>query len=200
MKIIFVRHGKSIDDIDEVSQRDDSPLSPAAVKAVQKRASDFSAIHVKKCYVSNYRRARDTAAIMFPGVPMEVRNDIFEVKRPAFLTGGKHADAVHFWEVLHRDEKYIPDWSFDGSESFNDVVQRARGFLDYLKQNHESSEDPIIVVSHGGFMRHLIGVACLGDKYTPTVFFELLLPMDMDNLAAVSLDIRSDNKVKWSLA
>lgn len=31
MKILFIRHGKSIDDVNGVSQRDDSPLSESGI-------------------------------------------------------------------------------------------------------------------------------------------------------------------------
>lgn len=199
MQLIFIRHGKSIDDTNGVSQRNESPLSEAGLVAAKVRANDFQNISPAVCYVSNYTRAQQTAEALFPNITATTRNDIFEIKRPELLDGGNHADAVHFWEVTHKEDKYLPDWSLDNSESFNDVTARARTFLAEMTEKHRDDSHPIIAVSHGGFIRHCIGIACKGDNYQPADFFELLLPMQIDNLDAIELTIRQNKRPAWRI-
>lgn len=187
MKILFIRHGKSIDDVNGVSQRDDSPLSERGILQAKKRALDFSSTAIGGCYTSHYQRAQDTAHILFPATPIITRPDIYEVKRPTVLDGGNHEDAVHFWEVDHQLDKYMPDWSYGDSESFTEVTKRAHDFIVEMNEKHGTDETPIVVVSHGGFIRHCIGVATMGSAYRPADFFDLLFPMKIDNLDAISL-------------
>ena len=197
MKIIFIRHGKSVDDTHGISQRNDSPLSDIGVTQAKSRVKDFSHIDFSTCYTSSYRRAQDTARILFPTLPLITQPDIYEVRRPLKLDGGSHADAVRFWEITHKADKYQPDWSYDGSESFTQVSTRARKFISELINIHSSEDDPVAVVSHGGFIRHCIGVACKGKAYDPTDFFDLLLPMKIDNLDAVSLSLGKNEPPSW---
>ncbi|MBH1980192.1 histidine phosphatase family protein [Candidatus Saccharibacteria bacterium] len=199
MKILFIRHGKSIDDVNGVSQRDDSPLSESGILQAKKRAFDFNSTIVDACYASHYQRAQDTAHILFPSTPIITRSDIYEIKRPTRLDGGDHKDAVHFWEVEHRLDKYAPDWSYDGSESFTEVTARARDFIDEMEEKHRTDETSIAVISHGGFIRHCIGVATMGNAYRPADFFDLLFPMRIDNLDAISLSYEEDKKPSWKI-
>ena len=197
MQLIFIRHGKSLDDTNGLSQRDDSPLSELGAAQAKQRARDFANLTISACYVSTYQRAHETAHILFPSADIITCDDIYEIKRPKILTGGKHADAVRFWEVDHKKDKYNPDWSYDGSESFNDVTNRARQFIADMTARHGDSKHPVVIVSHGGFMRHCIGVVCKGDSYQPADFFELLLPMKVGNLDAVELTIEKGKKPTW---
>lgn len=197
MQLIFIRHAESIDAVDGVSQRNNSQLSKKGVSQAKKRASDFTTINPTVCYTSHYTRARETARLLFPSTDFITRQDIFEIIRPTQLDGGNHAEAIHFWEVTHVNDKYSPQWSLDGSETFAEVAQRAHTFLEEIKTIHSRDTNPIVIVSHGGFIRHCIGVACKGSDYKPSDFFDLLLPMTINNLDAISLTIAGAAKPSW---
>ena len=197
MKILFIRHGKSIDDANGISQRNNSPLSHDGRLRAEKRTEDFVDISPSACYTSHYRRAKETTEILFPSHTPLIRQDIFEIRRPALLDGGAHTDAVTFWEVTHKADKYLPEWSHDGSESFLDVTARARAFLKDVIAVHVDDTQPIVVVTHGGFIRHCIGVACMDESYRPEDFYDLLLPMKIDNLDAIELTLEHNQKPSW---
>lgn len=166
MKVYLIRHAQSVDDQTKVSQRDDSPLSELGREQAEKRAQTLAIPRLDGVYASPYARTQETAAILFPAQKITTLDFIYEIKRPRNLDGGLHTDAVHFWEVDHKKDKYQPDWKYDGSESFNDVVDRSKKLMNFLYTTHQD-DHTIAIVSHGGFMRHTIGYAGLGDNYTP---------------------------------
>lgn len=196
MKVLFIRHAKSIDDTSGVSQRDDTPLSEHGTHQARNKRTAVETIETQARYSSDYLRAAETAHLLFPTQRVTIRQDIHEIIRPAHLNGGSHAAAIHFWEVDHKIDKYNPDWTEDGYESFTMVTHRARTFLDEIRKSHRST-DTIAVVTHGGFIRHCIGVACMGASYRPEDFFDLLLPMQIDNLDIIELTLEDDKKPSW---
>lgn len=196
MKILLIRHAKSIDDTSGVSQRNDTPLSAHGTYQTRNKQATVETLDIQARYSSDYRRATETAQLLFPAQSVGIRQDIHEVIRPAHLNGGSHAAAVHFWEVEHKIDKYDPDWTEDGYESFTTVAHRARTFLDDIRKSHQPT-DTIAVVTHGGFIRHCIGVACMGAAYRPEDFFDLLLPLQIDNLDIIELTLENDKKPSW---
>lgn len=198
MKVFLVRHAQSIDDQAKVSQRDDSPLSKLGQEQAQKRARSLHISQLDGVYTSPYARTQETAQILFPTHEITTLDFIYEIKRPRSLDGGLHANAVHFWEVDHKKEKYQPDWRYDGSESFNDVIDRAKKLVNFLYAGHQ--DDHIVaIVSHGGFIRHVLGYAGLKDAYEPKVFFDLFFLLQIRNTDVIEADFLKGKLVGWKI-
>lgn len=198
MKVFLIRHAQSIDDQAKVSQRDDSPLSQLGEEQAEKRANSLAISRLDGVYASPYARTQETAAILFPGMDITTLDFIYEIKRPRSLDGGLHADAVHFWEVDHKQDKYRPDWTYDDSESFNDVLNRSKKLMNFLYSTHRD-DHTVAVVSHGGFIRHTIGYAGLGDNYTPEVFFDLFFLMQIKNTDVIEADFQNGKLTGWKI-
>lgn len=198
MKIFLIRHAQSIDDQAKVSQRDDSPLSKLGKEQAQKRGRSLNIPQLDGVYASPYARTQETAAILFPTQKVTTLDFIYEIKRPRSLDGGLHANAVHFWEVDHKKDKYQPDWKYDGSESFSDVINRSKKLIDFLYATHQDNHT-IAIVSHGGFIRHTIGYAGLGTTYKPEVFFDLFFLLQIKNTDVIEADFLNGSLVGWKI-
>jgi probable phosphoglycerate mutase len=198
MKLFLIRHAQSIDDEAKLSQRDESGLSAQGIRQAKKRQELIKDVAVTAVYASPYARTQETASLIFPFLPVNTLDFIYEIKRPQHLDGGLHENAVHFWEVEHKVDKYRPDWTFDGSESFNDVLNRAVKLFDLLYDSHTENET-IAIVSHGGFMRHVIGYAGMKNAYTPEVFFDLFFLMQIKNADMLEIDLSDKKLLKWTI-
>lgn len=196
MKVFLIRHAQSVDDQAKVSQRDDSALSDLGKVQAQKRAKTFSTLNFDGVYASPYARTQETAQILFPTHDITTLDFVYEIKRPRSLDGGLHADAVHFWEVDHKKDKYQPDWKYDGSESFNEVIGRSKKLIQFLYENHQD-KDTVAIVSHGGFIRHTLGYAGLKDTYTPEIFFDLFFLLQIKNTDVIEADLLNGKLVGW---
>lgn len=196
MKLLLIRHAQSVDDEARLSQRDESGLSARGIQQAKKRHELIKDMPVTAVYASPYARTQETAALIFPSMPVGTLDFIYEIKRPQHLDGGPHEEAVHFWEVEHKADKYLPDWTFNGSESFKEVLDRVVKLLEFLYASHNENET-IAIVSHGGFIRHVIGYTGMKDMYTPEVFFDLFFLMQLKNADMLEIDLNDKQLVKW---
>jgi broad specificity phosphatase PhoE len=196
VKLLLIRHAQSIDDQAKISQRDNSALSPLGKQQAKKRHELIGSIPVNAVYTSPYARTQETASTLFPAETIHTLGFIYEIKRPHYLDGGLHKDAVHFWEVDHKTDKYMPNWKFDGSESLNDVMYRATQLLEFLYSSH-SDDETIAIISHGGFMRHFVGHIGMKDAYTPEVFFDLFFLLQIKNGDMIEIELSKRNLVGW---
>lgn len=198
MRILLIRHAKSVDAAAHKSQRDNSPLSDEGIRHIANLSSTMGGVSFDAIYSSPYVRAKQTARLLFPGELVTTINTIHEIKRPISLDGGNHADAVAFWEVLHKQSKHDPEWTHDGSETFTQAVGRVTDFIEYLYKHHSDS-DTVAVVTHGGFMKHTIGYTSLGQKYSTAIFFDMLYPLAIDNLGCIELELNDKSLKSWKV-
>ena len=132
-------------------------------KRLEKRS--FSGI-----YVSAMRRAQETAAAIneYVDAPIRFFPEIHEIYRGseelALETLPERRECyVQFFKQM---AKRAADSPFKDGESFQEIVDRGTLLLDTLKQNKSGSE-AVLVVTHGGLLRFLLGISILGDSFTP---------------------------------
>lgn len=198
MKILFMRHAQSKDDARRLSQRHNSPLSREGRKQASACREHLKGEPFTAVYTSHCQRTIETASLAFPRHSAQILPFIQEIKRPDVLDGRLHKDAVHFWEVKHKLDKYSADWSIGGSESFNDTLGRIQRLLRYIYENHEE-ESTIAIVTHGGFIRHFIGYASLKDHYNPHVFFDLVFLLKIKNTSIVEVELNNQQLINWRM-
>ena len=109
------------------------PLSKAGRDLAAERKESLSNIHIQRCFSSPYRRARETAEILF-GKPVLVD------KLHERIPGTAPED---FWEKQYGNF----DVKFPGGESLNEVRQRMKNALDSVLENLSEGETAL-VVSH----------------------------------------------------
>ena len=164
MEVYLIRHALSQDAERGVSQRDGAPIVKDGVKE-----NRYKNIKFDKVYCSPLLRARQTAEKLFDD--FEVVDYIYEYKRPSLLDGVPRKEARKFWDKYWEEATTDPDWSYDGSESFNDIVKRVDRFYRFLKG---LKFERVVVVGHSIFFRHLLSIHALGKKnYTIGVYYKL---------------------------
>ncbi len=125
MKIYLIRHAKSQDAEDGLSQRDNSPIIDSDIDR-----NHFKYIQPQKVYVSPVTRAQQTAQVLFD--EFEVLDYIYEHIPPRLLQGQPKEIGKAFWD------KHLPEmiadhgWSHDGGESFNAIIKRVKRFYKHL--------------------------------------------------------------------
>lgn len=142
MNWVLIRHGKTQGNIEHryIGRRTDEPLCGQGVRELQEKA--FPA--VERVYVSPMRRCIETAALIYPGVPVQIVEDFcecdfgeFENKNYAELNG-----RVDY-------QKWIDsggEMPFPGGESRAQFTQRSLCAFEKL----HPTEENCAIVAHGG--------------------------------------------------
>jgi broad specificity phosphatase PhoE len=190
MQIYLIRHGKTSEDLAGMRQSYHAPLHEDSINFLKER-QDFKDIKFNQVYASPQLRTQHTAKILFPEYKIETLDFIYEFVSPKLLEGKTQQEGNKFW-VKYKPERYDPNWTFDGSESFNDITARVNLLIKYLAK-HNKANDAVAIVGHGTFFKHLIGVLLAGRKYQPNIFFDFFLFFQINNGACIKLnyDIKS---------
>jgi broad specificity phosphatase PhoE len=162
VEIVYETHATSVDNEREVATGwRDGELSEAgrkqALELGQRRRDDGIAV----VYSSDLGRAVETAEIAFGGsrIPIRLDRRLRECDYGE-LTGMPSARLRE--EIPHRVETPYP-----GGESYGDVVDRVRSFLDELLVGHDSER--VLLVSHAAprwALQHLLEDAPLAEIVT----------------------------------
>lgn len=158
-RLIIIRHGKSVGNADNIIQSKDGDLGLTQDGQSEIRAKTIANMEklkgAKKIVVSDFKRAIDTAKIVFEetGIPIVVNSNIGEMNA-GILEGLSKDEATsrypQYYEIYssRNDLDEIP-----GAETGEELQARALGFLMsyYGKENFND-----IVVTHAGFIRCLI--------------------------------------------
>ncbi len=158
MTLTIIRHGKTKYNIAKKRQgKKDSPLSDIGREFVQdmkkKLKDDFTAI-----IVSPLKRTRQTAKILFP-------NREFKFNELIICYDFGELEGVPFSEPLenfpdnrieeHEGKHFLMPKE---GESFEDVIERCKKFIKYLKENFKEN-DNIAIVSHSTFLSVFLALA-----------------------------------------
>ncbi|MFC1649540.1 phosphoglycerate mutase family protein [Patescibacteria group bacterium] len=155
MKILFIRHGESVDDIeDRYGGWSDYDLTPKGKGQISKRVQPINELNIKfdKIYYSPLKRAALSAGILSNS--LKVENEQFEYVKErntyGLLSGMTKSEAKEKYpdqvDALEKGE-YV-----DGSERYEDLTSRVKKSIDLVKKlNHKA----IIVVTHGNYLKCL---------------------------------------------
>lgn len=175
MLVYFVRHGETNYNADKLHQPPTAPLSEKGIRQAEALARRLSRIPIERIVASPFTRARQTADIINSAlrVPLEESALFQEMKRPGELVENGH-NAIETVEIMkqileHHDD---PKWHFSDEENFFDLKTRAEKALDLLIRTHNDMNH-ILVVTHGNFLRAVLGVASFEEAFTPDVFQKL---------------------------
>lgn len=153
MKILFVRHGESVDDIeDRYGGSADFDLTERGKEQVSESAKKVSSLDEKFEVIlsSPLKRALQTAEIIANELHIEV--EVFEYLKERNLNG------VLTGLVRSEAKKKYPEqvethsrWEYvDGSERTEDFNSRVKNAIKYLL---EMEHDSLIAVTHGLFLK-----------------------------------------------
>ncbi|MFH1445422.1 MAG: histidine phosphatase family protein [Nanoarchaeota archaeon] len=144
MKLILVRHGRTVDNEKRIMQGQmQGKLSEAGKEQAKKVALRLKREKIDFIYSSNLKRASDTAkeiAKYHPDAPIEFVKELRE----------RH------WGSLQGKSKDSIDWNNipDDVEPLSGLVKRVKLFLDKVYEKH--SESTVLFVSHGRLLKALL--------------------------------------------
>lgn len=164
MTIYFVRHGESVNNVGKLYQGADVELSEKGKQQAEFVANRFQHVPVDIILASNYTRAHDTAKAIkrVTQKPLEVLSTLIERKRPSSFEN-KPYDDPSLEEIRGLiDNHPDPDHHHSDEENFFDVKKRAEEVIRSLEQR---TEENIIVVSHGIFLKTILMSLLLKDSF-----------------------------------
>jgi len=159
MKLILVRHGQTVENVNGIMQGQDTSLgklTELGLQQAEKLARRLESECLDVIFTSDLERALHTAEIVaqyHEGVPFHV-TPLLRERDYGVLTGlhkeklFEEIDMAGLTEVSLRPEQ---------GENYHDVKVRAREFLDALIEKYIGKE--VLMVAHGGYNRAFLSTA-----------------------------------------
>jgi probable phosphoglycerate mutase len=180
--VYFVRHGQTVSNIFEKTQGPDDHLSEVGLRQADVVAERAKTIDFECIITSDYSRAKVTAEKIHKvtGRPIESSGLFREIRRPTEFLGRivKEDNEVLAGYKLINENFGNKDWHFSDEENFYDVSIRGREALKYLLARNEQK---ILVVSHGNFLRSLLGIMLRGESYSYQDYIDIESTFELDN-------------------
>ncbi len=153
MKIILVRHGQTDQNTKEIIQAPDVSLDEKGRAQAEQVAEKLRSEEISIAYVSNFKRAADTADIILKFHPHTkvVFTPALQEKDTGVFVGRAHAD-----QKKAREVSGLTFYEFrpEGGESLVDLQKRVIEFYEQVIREHQS--ETILVVTHNGAIKTLL--------------------------------------------
>ena len=198
--VYFVRHGQSEDNAGSNFHSADSPLSKEGEKQADSIAKRISKLSFETLISSPYERAKQTAEaiVKVTGKHLEC-SELFVERRSAQYMSGKPFTDKKAAALFKECEKSIctPNMRVADEENFDDFVVRADKALDFLQNRTEQS---LVVVTHGFFLRMIVARVLLGDFLSGEIFGNIRIS-DAENsgIAVLQYQEKTEGKFEWHL-
>ncbi len=168
--VYFVRHGQSEGNVSRLHQSLESPLTEEGRKQAGQIAERIKKLSFDVLIASPLKRAEETAEVIakITGKKTEYSELFIERVKPTCLLGKPRDDEeTRRLNQLWEKSLYTPGFRVEDGENYEDLVFRADKALDFLR---DRTEEKIVVVTHGYFLRMLIIRTLLGESLTPEAF------------------------------
>ena len=199
--IYFIRHGQSNDNVAPVFQSPDSPLSATGKQQAEAIAKRIANVDFDALISSPLHRTKETAEIISQETNNKIELSSLFVERikPDAIIGKPYEDpkASLIWREWEKS-LYTPGMRVDNGENFDDLIKRADEALDFLKNR---SEDHIVVVTHGYFLRTVIARILLGDSLSGENFRNFQKNSSIENTALTIIKFKNafEEDATWRL-
>jgi probable phosphoglycerate mutase len=200
-EIYFVRHGESEANVGEFHGKPSTPMTQRGHEQALFIAQRCSSLPLQALITSTYTRAKQTAGYIADKIKIvPEESDLFvENGFVSALWDARRSDPASQSALKSIIENWgVPGYHFADEENFEEIVRRVDAALAFLS---ERSEEHIGVVTHGGFLRNVVGRAMFGDAFTPEVsdvFFRALHVMENTGLTILSFGDQRE-KTPWKL-
>ncbi len=200
--IYFVRHGESEGNASEVGNLNHSPLSEKGRKQAEYLAKRCSDLSIQTIVTSNLERAIETGRIIGSSIGIKTESsDLFaERRKPSAVFGQviESPEAQKVWRALW-DNFHIPGFRHSDEENFEDLKARAIKALEYLASR---SEDAILVVTHGIFLKIIVAVAVMGEELDGRECVRFMSRFEIENTGVSVFKYDSEERFgrKWVIS
>ncbi|MFZ5902760.1 MAG: histidine phosphatase family protein [Chloroflexota bacterium] len=191
MKIFLLRHGESVDDVEDAyGGIADYPLTDSGRKTAKELASKLMSSGIEILYSSPYKRAFETAEIVSKTIncDIETLEDLRERNSYGVLSGVNKAKAKEIFRTVFSGLKgkpgdYYSDELVPGAEDLKDFDKRVRNAFDTVIKSAAKFKT-IGIVTHGNVTRSIYkNVLNVAGK------------IDLDLLAVTVIDYSAGNLV-----
>jgi len=153
MRLILVRHGETIENRTGICQgHSPGRLSPEGIKQARRLGKHLRNERIDIAFCSDLKRAKDSAAEILRDRNIAIRYlSLLRERSPGIFQGRPLQEIYKAEEENGGWDTFRPP---DG-ETFGDLRNRAKVFL---KQLEGESAESVLVISHGGFLRMMLGI------------------------------------------
>ena len=159
MEILIVRHGETdYNKTRRLQGQQQIPLNDTGKAQARQLADSLRGGGITHIYCSGLRRARETADIINESFSLPVITDNRLNERNFGVWERRYLDELLTGQASPEEGGYRTLWDVtpENAETFEHMVERTTGFLNDVMKRHRDS-DVILVVSHGGPIRILLG-------------------------------------------
>lgn len=161
MKILFVRHGKSIANASAIVGTPDTPLAEEGLEQARQTGKDLSHQNVTTIICSGFIRAQQTAEIIAGelGIPI---NQIIIVEE----IGERRMGELEGKPKRHETAFFYENDTECGFESQNDLISRLKTGMEKIKVIAKRTEGATVVVGHATSGFYLLQIAKGREKFS----------------------------------
>jgi len=199
--VYLLRHGQSKDNVAPVFQSTTSPLSDVGLEQAKFIAERVSKVSFEVLVSSPLQRTKQTAEeiSLSTGKPIEFSELFVERIKPTYIDGKPYTDekADKLWREWEKS-LYTPGMRAEDGENYDDILVRAENALAFLQNKTEQS---IVVVSHGYFLRTIVAKVLLGDTITSEAFrhFQKCASMENTGMTVLRYQDGFEEEPAWRL-
>jgi len=161
MRIYLLRHGESVDDVEDAyGGIADYPLTEAGRQTATMLAKKLASKGIKVIYTSPYRRALETAQILAGEwkAELSIKDGLRERNSYGVLSGVTKTKAKDIFghvlaELKGKPGDYYSTELVPGAEPLSEVVVRIKFTLDEIMTACVAKYDEIAIVTHGNVTR-----------------------------------------------
>ena len=173
MRVHFLRHGESVSNAAPGAMalpgdRGDR-LTERGWEQAREAGRHLGHLGATRILASPLRRAQETAEGLAETLelPVETLDPIHELRESdGFGELGLEEQRLRRWSMWMSEHSDDPDHSFEGGESFNDVIGRVERVKAELAASEEES---VVAVSHGIFLRFFLMHSVLAEEFRPGI-------------------------------
>ncbi len=195
-RVYLVRHGQTVANISGAVQGLADPLTEAGEEQARILAERFRLIPFDVLYASDAIRAHETARRIGDATGHAIQSTplLREVPYPTSLVGLQKTEAsVAAYLVEQYCLREDSTWKYEDEESFSELCLRADAVLEIFENESAAT---ITAVTHGHFLKIIIGRLLLGEAFTVSDWHRLVTFLSMSNTGITMLDF---DGTKWRM-
>lgn len=195
--VYFIRHGESEENVTHVHIGKHAALTEIGREQAKLVAERIERIGVDAVISSPFTRALDTATAIAEksGISLETNELFGEWLEPSHVNGLHRDDAVRSAVITAIQTNLDHEYRHTDEENFAELLARAEAALAALAE-HKS--DRLCVVTHGGFLRVMVGLILFREAFTKKDFMQLMYNLKTVN-TGVTYARYTDDEKGWQL-
>lgn len=166
MKVYFVRHGETENNIQKVHNHADSQLTESGREQARIVAKRFKSIDFDVILASDYPRAKETAEIIQKETGKELIFTELARERtlpPEMQNKSHHDPSVQEIVKAMIDNVRDPNFHYSNEDNFFDMKTRSQRLVEFIAGR---SENNLLVVSHGTILTYTVATMVFGPNFS----------------------------------